>query len=298
MRQHDERPITAVYSGVEPIQRGLGRRTEEGLFRRAFRAGAVVAVLSFGCVWNASAAVTVFSAADSGPSVSSNANIPNSQAAETNFKTAAGVLGTITTINFETVPVNVPTFQTSLALGNGVTATLTGTFTQPTTGVTATVGDSSVGFNTTSGGSRYLEIDINSAPSPANVRIDFPQPIQAFGAYVGGIGTGSGAVDVTFFDGATQSIPIATPLGAPGGGMHYVGFTDPGASIVSVTFREVGVPPSSIDDSYSIDDISYVVNPNATAAAAPVPAISLPMLIVLALVVLTLGAVSVQRRRG
>jgi hypothetical protein len=305
VQQPDQQWIAALNDGGESTRQRFGWRTDrpigKGAVRRAFRAGAVFAALCFGWITTGTAAVTTFSGADSGPSVSSNASIPNSQAAEGNFKTAAGALGTVTTIDFESVAVNVPTFQTNLALGNGVTATLAGTFTQATTGVTATVGDSSVGFNTTSGGSRYLELDINSAPSPASARINFPQPIQAFGAYVGGIGTGSGAIDLTFSDGATQSIPIPPPVGVAGGGMQYVGFTDPGASIVSVTFREVGVAPfpDFIDDSFSLDDISYVVNPDAQPApVASVPAISSSMLIVLALAVLALGAGSVQRRRG
>jgi hypothetical protein len=279
-------------------------RTWTGTLGRASRSAAMIAALSFGWAATGSAVVTTFSGVDLGPGAASNAAIPNSQSAEANFKTAAGALGPVTTIDLESVPVNVPVFNANLALGNGVTATLAGTFTQATTGVTAAVAlnPPGVGFNTTPGGSRYLELDINVGTSPASVTINFPQPIQAFGAFVGGVGTGLGIVDVTFDDGTMHSIPVPAPVGIVGG-MQYVGFTDPGAAIIAVTLREVGNAatawPTEIDDSFSLDDISYVVS--STVHAAPVvtvPAVSSPMLAALALVLLALGAGSARRRRG
>lgn len=132
---------------------------------------------------------------------------------------------------------------------------------------TSAPGDYNYGFNVTAGGSKYLELDINNATSPASVTISFPSPIQAFGAYIGGVGTGGVAgssLVAKFADGSSHQYTL---VGAPNanGGMMFYGFTDPGAQIISVTIEEAG-SFGIIDDSFSVDDIRYV-----TAGGAPAP---------------------------
>lgn len=234
----------------------------------------IVPVLALLASWPADAAITYYYGLDA--SVNSAAALPISNAAAAAFDTAAGPLGSVNLITFESLPVNVPTYATSLSLGGGVTALLAGAFTQPSTGIMSAPGDKNYGFNVTPGGSKFLELDINSAASPASVTINFPSPIQAFGAYVGGVGTGGvlgSSVVAKFNDGSSQQYTL---VGAPSanGGMMFFGFTDPGAQIMSVTIEEAG-SFGLIDDSFSLDDIRYVTN----GAAPPTPnASSIPTL--------------------
>jgi hypothetical protein len=221
----------------------------------------------------AGAAITTYYGLDANAGPAS--PLPNSNAQAAAFDTAAGALGSLNLITFEPLPVNVPVYSTSLSLGGGVTALLAGALTQATSGITSVPGDLNYGFNVTAGGSKYLELDINNAASPASVTISFPSPIQAFGAYVGGVGTGGVAgssIVLRFNDGSSQQYTL---VGAPSanGGMMFFGFTDPGAQIVSVTIEESGTF-GIIDDSFSLDDIRYV----AAGGAAPQEAAAVPAL--------------------
>lgn len=81
----------------------------------------------------------------------------------------------------------------------------------------------------------------------------FAQPVQAFGAYFSGIQLAGETI--TFSDGTSQTIPIPTVTS----GIAFVGFTDAGKSITSIT---VNVP----DDIIGVDDARFVAT-----AAAPVP---------------------------
>ena len=184
-------------------------------------------------------------------------------------------------ITFESLPVNVPTYATNLSLdGGSVTALLAGPWTHSTSGITSTTGSNpygrNYGFNVTPGGSHYLELDVTMSASPASVTFNFTSPIQAFGAYAGGVGTAGvlgNTVVAKFNDGSSQQYTL---VGAPSanGGMMFFGFTDPGAQIMSVTIEEAG-SFGFIDDSFSLDDIRYVTN----GAAPPTPnASSIPTL--------------------
>ena len=109
------------------------------------------------------------------------------------------------------------------------------------------------GSNTTPGGTRFAY----SNSAEASLIINFVSPINAFGAYFGGVQTGSSSI--LFSDGSAQSIPLG---GSPNnGGFSFVGFTTSGASISSVT---INVP----FDLISVDDIRF----RAAGNAVPEPA--------------------------
>ncbi len=227
--------------------------------------------------WPACGAINYFYGLDA--SVNSAAALPNSNAAAAAFDAAAGPLGTLNLITFEAQPVNVPVYATSLSLGGGVTALLAGPWTHSTSGITSATGSNpygrNYGFNVTPGGSHYLELDVTNSASPASVTINFPSPIQAFGAYAGGVGTAGVAgnsIVAKFNDGSSQQYTL---VGAPSanGGMMFFGFTDPGAQITSVTIEEAG-SFGIIDDSFSLDDIRYVTSGAAPANPAAIPALS------------------------
>jgi hypothetical protein len=232
----------------------------------------VVPVLALLASSTAGAAVTNYYGLDAGVGPASPR--PNSNAQAAAFDTAAGALGSLNLITFEPLPVNVPVYSTSLSLGGGVTALLAGAFSHASTGIMSAPGDHNYGFNVTAGGSKFLELDINMAASPASVTINFPSPVQAFGAYVGGVGTGGvlSTLVAKYNDGSAQQYTL---VGAPSanGGMMFFGFTDPGAQITSVTIEETG-SSGFIDDSFSMDDIRYVTSGSAPQEVSEVPALS------------------------
>jgi hypothetical protein len=89
---------------------------------------------------------------------------------------------------------------------------------------------------------------------------NFAAPISAFGAFVNGLQTNLVAQQtLTYTNGQTQTIyfPRATD-----GGMAFLGFTDAGASIASVTF-------DFTNDIVAVDDVLYGA---ASGAAVPEPA--------------------------
>ncbi|MBI5445346.1 MAG: IPTL-CTERM sorting domain-containing protein [Deltaproteobacteria bacterium] len=257
----------------------------------------VVAVLVLLATSPAGAAITTYYGLDAGAGPASPLPSSNAQAAAFDF--AAGALGSPNLITFEPLPVSVPAYSSSLSLGGGVTALLTGAFTHGTTGITSAPGDYNYGFNVTAGGSKYLELDINNAASPASVTYSFPSPVQAFGAYIGGVGTGGVAgssLVARFNDGSSQQYTL---VGAPdaNGGMMFFGFTDPGAQITSVTIEEAG-SFGIIDDSFSVDDIRYVTAGDAAGPdAATIPTLSSWGLAVMT-AALAVVATMVLRRAG
>jgi len=244
----------------------------------------------------AGAAITNYYGLDAGAGPASPR--PNSNAQAAAFDTAAGALGSLSLITFEALPVNVPVYSTTLPLGGGVTALLAGAWTQTSTGILSAPGDLNYGFNVTPGGSKFLELDINMAASPASVTIHFPSPIQAFGAYVGGVGTGGvlSTLVAEYDDGSARQYTL---VGAPNanGGMMFFGFTDPGAQITSVKIEETGAA-GFIDDSFSLDDIRYV----AAGGAGPQDATAIPALSLWGLAAMAVGlagvATMVLRRAG
>jgi hypothetical protein len=107
------------------------------------------------------------------------------------------------------------------------------------------------GFNTTPGGSNFLFVLGGSAT------FTFSTPIQAFGCYITGAQPETFSETVTFNDGSPQTVPIAQ---GGYGGCQFLGFTDPGQRIYSVTFN-------TGNDAIGIDDVQYVTVPEPSTLA-------------------------------
>lgn len=223
------------------------------------------------------AAIIVFSGAD--PGVGPGGARPNSNAAAASFDVAAGALGTVNLINFESAPLG--NFA-ALGLGSGVTATLAGTDIDSNAGITNVLGDSTLGYNTTAGGSQYLRVVPIFDVGTASVTFGFDAPVQAFGTYITGLGTAAGALHVVFSDGTAQDLSVA---GSASGGVQFFGFTDEGKFISSVQLQLTGVIGSR--DIFSVDDVRFV----AASEAVPEPS----TLVIFAVV--GLGASVYLRRR-
>jgi hypothetical protein len=185
----------------------------------------------------------------------------NSDAAHAAWVLAASGVGSISTITFETAPLG---SFTNLTVASGVT--MNGT---DVSGLPETIRNTSDfpaypsvdGSNTTSGGSQFVEM------IGGTLVFTFAQPTQFFGAYLTGVQHNFFADTVSFNDGTPQSITL---LGAGTsqqvGETAFVGFTDAGKSITSITIS-AGTPASW--DDIGVDDVSYQTQ---TAAAVPEPA--------------------------
>lgn len=167
-------------------------------------------------------AVTLFQGRDDGATPGS--PIPNSKAAAASFDSAVAAIGARQIIDFESLPVNVPDFESPLSLGQGVSVEFSGGWHKDFTGVTNATGTSGLGFNVTAGGSRYLQIkadaNVSDARASGTVTFRFSGPIQAFGSNIGGTGTGGVATRIvlSFNDGTNRQFTIRTraPTTIPG----------------------------------------------------------------------------------
>lgn len=128
------------------------------------------------------------------------------------------------------------------------------------------------GYNTTSGGSYFLEVTYNTT-------FNFASPIEAFGAYFTGVQRADATL--TYTDGTTTTVTLpAAEISF--GGTTFFGFTDFGASIVSIDyFTGTG------GDYVGVDDITYQVS---QTPAVPLPA-TLPLLAA------GFGALAIARRK-
>ena len=192
----------------------------------------------------ATAAVVRFDGADNG--VGAGGLRPNSDAAALQFQAATSGLSTIT---FEGLALG--TFPVTVA--PGVNLTLTNNSTGITTG-----GNAIIGYNTTSGGSQFLQIAAPAAPATANFA--FTTAISAFGGYFTGIGTSTGTVHALFNDGSSQDLLLT---GNAAGGIQFFGFADPTNAITTVSIQLQGSP----GDVFGIDDVRF----GAAATAVPEP---------------------------
>jgi hypothetical protein len=203
------------------------------------------------------AAIIVYSGAD--PGVGSGGARPNSDAAQTAF--AAGAGGPLTTLTFEGLSLG---DFSSMNVGGGVTATLTGTSSDANAGITNAVA-TDLGYNTTSGGANHLRFVPSFNGASAQLAFSFSNPIQSFGFYLTGAESSvDGTFTLQFTDGSSQSLPI-TKGSVSGGGVQFFGFSDVGTSITSVTFNSAG--PFSTRDIVGFDDVQF-----APTAATPEPA--------------------------
>ena len=231
----------------------------------------------------ASAAVTTYVGEDliatAAPPAAADA--PNSLAARTAFLAATGPA---TSITFEGAPLGA---FSSLTAAPGVTVTGTDVF-----GVDQTVRNTTNfpsypsvdGFNTTAGGSYFIEVKGGS------LTFSFLQPINAFGLYLSGVQTNFFADRIQFFDGANQQITLAgVGTSCCVGELAFVGFTDPDALISSVTI--LASLPGTGADFIGVDDVVYRT---AATGAVPEPATWATLLLGFA----TLGAALRAQRRA
>jgi hypothetical protein len=204
----------------------------------------------------------------------------NSDAAAAAFNLAASGLGSVSTITFEAAPLGSFT-NLSVATGvsingldaNGNPQTIRNTSNFPSY-------PSVDGSNTTSGGSRFVEMQ------GGTLVFTFTQPTQFFGAYLTGVQTNFFADTVSFNDGTSQSITL-TGAGTSSsvGETAFVGFTDAGKSITSVTIT-AGSPTTGFDD-IGVDDVEFQVS------SVPEPS----SLVMCGVAGLTIGCYAGARRR-
>lgn len=197
---------------------------------------AAVALAAAGLAGTASAALVTYTGADN--AVSTAAAMTNSNAAAAAFDAATGALSKIT-------------FESALPAG----VSITGGTTTNDSGCGALCG-----FNITPAGSMFRNLFGGS------MTISFTSAIDSFGMYVTGLQTDVVPQEtVTFSDGSSQVINVPT---STGGGGAFIGFTDIGKSIVSVTYN-------ATNDIVSIDDIRY----GNSAPAVPEPSTYAMMLL-------------------
>lgn len=196
-----------------------------------FKFGAAVALLAVSVMaLPAQAGIVTFLGGDN--DVSSLSQMTNSVAAETAFSAAVPAANLIT---FETpVPGSV---------------TLTGGSITDVSGC-----GSLCGINTTPGGQNFYSLFGGSAT------ITFATPINAFGMYITGVQTDVVTGEMlTFNDGSSEF--INTPSSTSGGGA-FIGFTDFGQSITSVTY-------DAVNDIVALDDIQYASANSVTPVPEP-----------------------------
>lgn len=162
-------------------------------------------------------------------SVSSLAEMTNSVAAQSSFISAASPNGLI---DFES------------ALPSGVTITGGSTTNISSCGPLC-------GFNTTSGGQYFHELFGGEAT------INFSTPIDAFGMFVTGLQTDIVVGQTLTYSDGSSSFSLLTPNTVNGGGA-FIGFTDFGMNVMSVTYN---AQAGSVGDIVSLDDALYHISP-------------------------------------
>ena len=208
---------------------------------------------------SASASVTTFTGEDL--NVNPGGAHPNATAAANSFYTAAGSLGTVSQITFESAPTGA---FTSLTVAPGVTisgANYTGSNQQILNSPADPAAPSLDGFNTTPGGTKFVEVEGGS------LVFNFTTPTQFFGTFLTGVQTSFYQDTITFSDGSTQiiNVPGAGTTGSLGA-TDFVGFTDPGKLISSVTLYAGSATTGA--DFIGVDDVSYQ---GAAVAVTPEP---------------------------
>jgi hypothetical protein len=179
---------------------------------------AAAIVFALGTAERAHAAVVTFTGADN--SVSSLAQMTNSVAAAGSFDAAAPGLSIIT---FDSAP------PSGVSVSGGSITSVSGC-------------GALCGFNTTPGGSNFYSVDGGTAT------FTFSSAINAFGMYVTGLQTDSVPQEtLTFTDGSSQTINTPT---STGGGGAFIGFTDLGKLISSVSYN-------ATDDIVALDDVKF-----------------------------------------
>lgn len=195
------------------------------VFARRLMRVACLSALSTMC---AAGALVTFTAEDL--NVGPGGPFPNSTAAAAAFATAAGAIGTAGNITFEGAPLGA---FSSLIVAPGVTALgPAGLSINNTPAFPAA--PSLDGFNITTGGTQYLE------DQAGTLTFNFSTPTQFFGLYLTGLQIFYAQDTITFSDGSTQVINAPeTGTGSGTGSVDFVGFTDAGKSISSITITRI-----------------------------------------------------------
>jgi hypothetical protein len=208
--------------------------------------------------------ITTYSGLD--PNSHGGTVLTNSNAAAAQFGSAIAALGQVQQTNgFESVPAGK---FTNLDLGGGVNLALSHAS-------NSSIADTntSVVYNITPGGKNYFVFFTDWVKTrksvTARATFTFTQSVDAFGAYLMGVGTlqgTNGQFTYDFYDGSNQSF-VATGYGDGYTDALFFGFVDPGAHINSVTMNVVYTNPNPGSSLYAyyagVDDVSY--------ASAPVP---------------------------
>jgi len=177
---------------------------------------------------------------------------PAANAAAASFDAAASSIGTEGIITFEGDPLG--SFS-HLTVAPGVT--INGTDLNGNNQTIRNTSNSPAfptldGFNTTSGGSYFVEIEAGT------LTFSFATPTEFFGAYFTGIQTAFFADNITFSDGTTETIDVpGTGTSDSVGAVSFLGFTDPGKLITSVTINAGNVNTGA--DYIGVDDVRYQV---------------------------------------
>ena len=176
----------------------------------------------------------------------------NSDAAAANFDAAASLISPEGIINFESAPLGP---FSSLTAANGVTITgtdLNGNNLYVSNTPNFPSSPQLDGFNTTPGGANYVEL------MAGTLTFNFANPVQYFGAYLTGIQANFFQDTITFNDGSTETInvPNANTDGSDGA-TDFVGFTDAGTAISSITITS-GVP-ARVDSVTSLASTTFVM---------------------------------------
>jgi hypothetical protein len=218
--------------------------------------------------------MTTYSGADYG--VGPGGLRPNSDAAAAAFAAAAGSLGPVSLVDFENLPLG---YNQTFEAAPGIHIALTDLDGADTDCGVVAGADVTKGYNTTLGvgkGGQFLGVVPFFGIGTTEVGFTFDSPIQAWGAYLTGVGTANGNLHVSFNDGSSQDLAV---VGSPDGGVQFFGFILAGNAISSVQLLQNGVVGNT-RDMYGVDDIRVV--------SVPEPA---------TLAVLALGGVGMLARR-
>ncbi|MHC5542805.1 hypothetical protein ACYOEI_31655, partial [Singulisphaera rosea] len=220
--------------------------------------GCLTIVLVLIASHQATAGVTTYTGGDAG--VGPADSHPNTDAAAASFASTASQFGVSNAITFESLPLGTPQGGASLTVAPGVGLTLNNTDQTVVAGYPFGISNASPnpitgGYNTTPGGSQFVEFVPSLSGGTASLVFSFDSPIQGFGVNLTGLGNIPGDIHLVFDDdGTPHDIPIT---GDVTGGILFIGFTDPGASITKITIEERNVLPNR-RDAFGVDDVQYV----------------------------------------
>ena len=187
---------------------------------------------------------------------------PVSTAAAASFGTAVAGLGTTSLVTFEGATLG--SFS-NLTIAPGVTMngsdinsanqTIRNTSNSPSFPTLD-------GYNTTPSGSYFVEVQAGT------LTFTFASGVDAFGAYFSGVQFFDPNESITFSDGTSETISIPeTNTSGSVGALDFVGFTDAGKSITSITINAGNAQIGA--DYIGVDDVQFTTVPTVTGVPEP-----------------------------